>query len=245
MTDIKIVVNEGINISESVSTVIWLNFELYDPVHVPGAITDSDEITFFRDTSDPNTIAGFAIKVKDPDEQKVKDATALGERIVNYLAGKTLVAVRSKRPKIQKQAGNTPQITTTNASNQQGFDLDASKLSSLFSGNDLLNKKVANYQNGMVALEDHDLVGAVQRLYQVIENSGLPEAVQYKPLRVACSHDKVDDPNTINALNNVFGIKCTAGKPVDFTDLDNWQQLYNHAHALKRVADDHLKKIID
>jgi hypothetical protein len=132
VTDIKVVINEGINISEDVHIVIFLNFELYDPVHVPGAITDSDEITFFRDPSDPKTIIGFAIKVINPDEQKVKDATALGERTVNYLAAVTGVAVRSKRPKIQKQAGNTPQTTTTNASNQQGFDLDASKLPFIF-----------------------------------------------------------------------------------------------------------------
>jgi hypothetical protein len=45
----------------------------------------------------------------------------------------------------------------------------------------------------MAALEDHDLVGAVQRFYQVIEESGLTEAEKYKPLRVACSHLKIDD----------------------------------------------------
>ncbi|MGH9989831.1 MAG: hypothetical protein ACREAS_05270, partial [Nitrososphaera sp.] len=74
--------------------------------------------------------------------------------------------------------------------------------------------------------------------------SGLPKAAHYKPLRVACSHDKVDDTKAVNALNNDFHIRCTAGKPVDFTNLDNWRQLYNHAHALKRVADDHLRKIL-
>jgi hypothetical protein len=237
------IVDERLDMSEGVSTVIWLNFELYDPVHVPGAITRSDEITFFHDT-DPNTITGFAIKVVNPDEAKVKNATQLGNRTVNYLSARTGVAVRSKRPKIEKQVGNTPQITTTNAPNQQGFDLDASKLLSLFSGNDLLNKKAESYQSGMAALEDNDLVGAVQRFYQVIETSGPPEAGKYKPLRVACSHDKVDDGKAVNALINDFGIRCKIHEPVDFTDPDNWRQLYIHAHALKQVADVHLRKIL-
>jgi hypothetical protein len=243
VTDLVKKVEEPMKISEDVSAVIFLNFELYDHVYIGGTIRSSDEITFIH-ASDAKYITGFTIKVVNPDEKKVKDAIERGDRIVNYLSAKTGLPVRSKRPKIQRQAGNTPQITTTNAPNQQGFDLDASKLPSLFSGNDLLNKKVANYQNGMVALEDNDLVGAVQRLYQVIENSGLPEAAHYKPLRVACSHDKVNDTKAVNALNNDFHIRCTAGKPVDFTNLDNSQQLYNHAHALKRVADDHLRKIL-
>lgn len=101
MTDIKVVINEGINISENVHVVIWLNFELYDPVHVPGGITNSDEITFSRDDSSvPNTTTGFAIKLINPDEQMRKNGITLGERTVNLLCAMKGAAVRSKRPKI-------------------------------------------------------------------------------------------------------------------------------------------------
>jgi hypothetical protein len=244
--DISEVVNETMNITESVSTVIFLNFELYDRVHVGGAITGSDEITFLRDTSDPNTITGFAIKVRDPDEEKVKSGITLGERTVNFLSALTIRAVRSKRPKIEKQAGNTPQMTTTNTPKQQPqvFNLDATKLSSSFSGNDLLNKKLASYQSGMAALEDSDPEKAVPRFHQVIEKTAPKDAEYYQPLRDACSHVVLDSGKAVIALNNDFKIKCTIHKPVDFTDADNWQQLYIHAHALKQVAGTHIQQIL-
>jgi hypothetical protein len=191
VADLVKVVNEGVSISENASAIISLTFELYYPLYIGGAITNSAEITFTPDASDPKYITGFAIKVLDPNEKKVKSAIKRGKRTVNYLSAMTGVAVRSKRPKIEKQTGDTPQ--TRDTPKERDFDLDASKLTSLLSEEPPLNKKAASYQSGMAALEDHDLVGAVQRFYQVIEESGLTEAEKYKPLRVACSHHKVDD----------------------------------------------------
>ncbi len=244
MGHITAVVNENIGISEDLRVDIFLNFELYDPVHVPGAITDSNQITFFRDPSDPKTITGFSIKVIDPDDQKYKEATALGERIVNLLCAMTGVVVKSKRPKISGKAENMPQITPTNTPNKQGFGLDASTLPSLVSGNELLNKKVESYQRGMAALEDNDPKNAIPAFYQVFEKRGDKTSDYYQSLRDACSHVVLNSANTVNALNNNFNITCTVHNPVDFTNVDNWQQLYKHAHTLKQVADNHLKKIL-
>jgi hypothetical protein len=90
------------------------------------------------------------------------------------------------------------------------FDLDASKLSSLLSGKSSLNKRIAGYQSGMTALKDNDLERAVQGYYQVIENSGLKEAKEFKQLRHACSHHRIEDfhlvrtrcrPNPTNELS--------------------------------------------
>ncbi len=106
-----------------------------------------------------------------------------------------------------------------------------------------MNKKVANYQSRVTALGDYDPEKAVPRLHQVIEKSGLKEEEKYRPIRVACSHHKVDNPKHVKGLHD-FKIKCRKGEPVDFTDPDNWQQLYNHAHALKQLANAHIKNIL-
>ncbi len=133
MGHINVVVNEGIGIVESVSVVIRLTFELYDRLYVGGAIDSSNEIVFNRDPSDPKYITGFAVKTVNPDKKKRIDAIRLGNSTVNYLSSISGVAVRSKRPKIEKEAGNKVQITNT-PPQQQNFDLDGSKLPSLFSG---------------------------------------------------------------------------------------------------------------
>ena len=102
-----------------------------------------------------------------------------------------------------------------------------------------LNKRIAGYQSGIAALKDNDLERAVQGFYQVIENSGLKEAEEFKPLRHACSHQRVDRKDTAEAIRK-FGIKCRRHKPVNFADPDNWQQLHIHAHRLKKVSDYHI-----
>jgi hypothetical protein len=43
------IVNEGMNITEDVFTILSLTFELYDSLPISGAITDSAEITFTPD----------------------------------------------------------------------------------------------------------------------------------------------------------------------------------------------------
>jgi hypothetical protein len=221
VTDLVKVVNEGINMSESVSATLSLTFELYDPLYIGGTITNTGEIMFTQDTSDPKYITGFVITVVNPSKKKVNSAIRLGNRTVNYLSAKTGVAVRSKRPKVEKQAGTT--VQPTNTPKERDFDLDASKLPSLFSGNPLLNKKVANYQSGMTALEDNDPEKAVPKFHQVIEKSGLKDADYYQPFRDACSHHVLDNGNAVNALIHRFGIKCRIHEPVDFTDPDNWR----------------------
>ena len=244
MVDLVKIHEDRVGISESTSAVITLTFDFYDPLYIGGNITnDNNGINFTPDTSDPKRITGFTIKVKDPDQQKVKNQIKLGDMTVNYLSAKAGVAVGSKRPKIETQAGNTPQLP--NAPLQpQVFNLDASKLPCLFSGDLLLIKKLDNYQFGMAALEDNDPEEAVPKLHQVIEESGDKDDEYYKPLRHACSHIVLDNANAVKALNQRFNIQCNVDEPVDFTDPNNWRQLYIYAHALKQVADNHIKKIL-
>lgn len=252
MTDIKVVINEGIKISEVVHRVIFLNFELYDRLHINGAITNnninSNEITFTQDASNPNYITGFAVKVVNPDKKKVKKAIKIGYTTVNYLSAKTGVVVRSKRPKIEKQMGDTVllQAKITPPPQLSHFDLDASKLSSMLSKMDhLLNKKVAKHQSGMAALEDNDVEKAVPSFHQVIEETEPKKAKYYQPLRTACSHVVLKDTKTIKKLKRRFKIRGVKQcQPVDFTDVHNWQQLYINAHKLMRVADIHIKKLL-
>jgi len=241
---VKIADTDKVGITNHASVVIHLIFEFYDRLFVGGStITDSADIIFIRDPSDPNYILGVKVRVVNPDKQKYDSAAELGERTVNYLSGKSITPVRSKRPKIEKLGGNIPQIPTS-TQQPQVFNLDASKLPSLFSSDSILIQKAANYQSGMTALEDNDLKKAVPCFYQVIENSLPKVADYYQPLRDSCSHDVLDNDRAVKALNNVFNIKCSLHKPVDFTKVSNWQQLYIHAHALKQVADSHMKKIL-
>jgi hypothetical protein len=183
--DIVKVQNEGVGIAENVSVITSLIFELYDHLYIGGAITNSSEITFTQDTSDPKYIIGFAIKVVNPSEKKIKSAIERGNRTINYLSAKTGFAVRSKQPKIEKQTGNRLQTIDTLV--VRDFDLDASKLSSLLTRKSSLNKRIAGYQSGMTALKDNDLERAVQGYYQVIENSGLRKqsSLSHLDMRVA------------------------------------------------------------
>lgn len=245
MVDRVMIVDEPVIISENVHVVIWLNFELHDPVHIPGTITDSPEIRFFRDAANPNAVTGFAIRLINPDEKMRKKAIRFGDSIVDYLSSKTVVPVRSKRPKIERQVGAT--TTTTTAPQQQPpkFDLDASKLSTLSSPTSIVFKRIHNYQKGLAALSDHDIEVAMAQFHQVIEKEpNLKHKDEYyKPLRHACDHHRIDDPPTAQKIRN-FGIDCIKGEPVDFTNVDNWQQLYKHTLAIKQLADGYIKQLL-
>jgi hypothetical protein len=246
------IVNEDVNYSENVSTVIWLNFELYDRLHVGGNIVNNDnnsnEINFIKDGSDPEYITSFAIKVINPDEQKRKNGIKLGEMTVNYLSAITGVAVRSKRPKIEKHLGDTTPLQTTDTPQQQlpNFNLDASELPSLLSSTSVVfNKRIDNYQGALAALTDYDLEKAMAQFHQVIEDE--PKLKQedeyYMPLRTACDHHRIDHANTAKKIRD-FGIKCKDGEPVDFTDQDNWQQLYVRTLEIKQISDGYIRKIL-
>jgi hypothetical protein len=249
---INITINEGVGIGESVIPVIYLNFELYDRLRIGNNIVNnnnnnSSEIIFIQDPSDVEYITGFAIKVKNPNEEKRKTGITLGERTVNYLSALTGRAVRSKRPKIEKQLGDTtPPQTTDTPQRLPNFNLDASKLASLLlsSTRTIFNKRIDNYQSGLVALTDYDLERAMAQFHQVIEDSELKqEDDYYMPLRNACNNHKIDSVPTANAIRNL-GIKCTTGEPVDFTDQDNWQQLYVHTLAIRQISDGYIRKIL-
>jgi hypothetical protein len=88
--DIVKVQNEDVGIAENVSVITSLIFELYDRLYIGGTITNSSEITFTQDTSDPKYIIGFAIKVVNPSEKKIKDAIERSNRTVNYLSAQDL-----------------------------------------------------------------------------------------------------------------------------------------------------------
>jgi hypothetical protein len=246
---VMMIINERMNITEDVIAVIYLNFELYDRLRIGSNIVNnnnSSEIIFIQDTSDPEFITGFAVKVKNPNEEKRKTGITLGERTVNYLSALTGRAVRSKRPKIEKQLGDTTPLQTTDTPQQlPNFNLDASKLASLLSSTrTIFNKRIDNYQSGLVALTDYDLERAMAQFHQVIEDSELKqEDDYYMPLRNACNHHKIDSVPTANAIRNL-GIKCTTGEPVDFTDQDNWQQLYVHTLTIKQISDGYIRKIL-
>jgi hypothetical protein len=242
VVDKVVIINEGMNITEDVSTILSLTFELYYAPHISGAITDSNEITFTRGGSDSRSITAFVVKVRDPSKEKIKRGIELGDRTINYLSAITRSTVRSKRPKIEKRVGSTPQTSTTPLNN---VDLDASKLPSLLSSErPVFNKRIDSYQSGLAALTDYDLEQAMAQFHQVIEESELKqEAEYYKPLRHACDHHRIDGSDTAKAIRNL-GIKCTTGEPVDFTDPDNWQQLYVHIIAVKQLSDGYIRKIL-
>ena len=149
--------------------------------------------------------------------------------------------MRSKRPKIEKQVGNKPQ--TTDTPEVRDFDLDALKMTSLLSGRSPLNKRIAGYQSGMTALKDNDLERSCTGYYQVIENSRLKEEKEFKPLRHACSHQRIDGKHTAEAIRS-FSIKCKRHESVNFTNPDNWLQLHIHTHRLKKVADSYIQRIL-
>lgn len=251
------VVNEKVNLIENRTVVLSLNFELHEPLFIGGKIMDDPNFTLVMDI-DNKTLKEFRIVVKDPDDEKMKQAETAASRFVNYLSFKTGFVVRHKRPRISRLKGNITTRTksfSVDALVVKPFDLDVRNLGQILdNGADpVLNKRLIDAYEGNRRLQDNDFSGAITSFHKVIEKSGIegPNGKDaesyYKPLRNLVDHHDIDKPHNKEPLEKSFGIKIPLGIPANFNDPEIQNRLETHAIELNKLVtnylDSELKKI--
>jgi len=240
MVDHSVVVNEGVKISDSVSVGASIIFEFHERLYVGGTILGSPEIEIKKDQNDPKYITGFAIRITDPTNEKLDQAREKGSIILHYLTAKAGLDVRSKVPMIARVFSDHSEMSksvTADAILVRNFDLDTSKLS-LFQGDPILNARLANYRNGIAAYAEGNFEHAARSYFQVVEKT-TEEVEDFKALRDACSHIKIDVYTTWQRLVKL-GFKCVLHAPVNFSDPDNFRLLVSQTKRLKTAADNYI-----
>jgi hypothetical protein len=84
--------------------------------------------------------------------------------------------------------------------------LTLSEAGTAFDKKTVIKKRLAG--SGKAALLDNDLEESVRGFYQVIENTGTKASKEFKSLRAACSHQRIDRPSTAEAIRK-FGISMS------------------------------------
>jgi hypothetical protein len=224
--------------------VLIMQFELYEPLYVGPVQKGTQDFEIIADSSDSNYIVGFRITIPDDDLQ-MKVAEEKAVNFVNYLSIKTRNNINCKRPNIIRIVRGKPFVTSWGTMQAvpklHAFDLDISRLSGILAPSEpMLTKRLSSAKRAQAALIDHDWEEAFRLYYQVIEGSGGVHEKEFKPLRNAVSHAKLDDIATTSVLQNKFGMKVQAGEPVNFNDPDNLRHLEFHTYLLKAHADTYL-----
>lgn len=249
--------NEKLNLTENKTVVLSLNFELYEPIFIGGKIRDKSDSTLIME-KDGETLKGFRIIVKDPDDESVGQAKIMASRFVNYLSFKTGLVVRHKEPRISRVEGNvTTHVIFISVSGliAKPFDIDIERLQNTLDNgvNPVLNKRLCDAYEGKRRFQDNDFSGAITSFHKVIESSeikaqnGEDAEDYYKPLRNLVDHHELKYPGNKEPLEKCFGIKIQLGIPADFNDPEIQSRLEKYAIELNglvtKYLDSELKKL--
>ena len=233
------VLNENVEVSDSISISVGRFFEFSEPVWFPNNIINSSKIEIQRDSSDSNKISAFVIHTDGTEEQNI-DAIKTALRIVNYLSLKTGLFIHHKHPKILVDGKIQPESRGTGIgtclTNLHDLDFQNQNFVDLISNDSKNNQLMAHFAAGQRALDDNIYDQAIREFFIVIENNGSVEEAKYKPLRHAVSHDKLDDSIAVQNLNQDFGITMQVGSYLDITDPEVQGILKEEAKNLRQIA---------
>ena len=214
------VVNETVNISESVSVAAIYDFELKEKVFIGGKFINTDTIELIQDESDPQYLKGFRISVSPLNDENSRKAYEIANRITNYLSTITGLIIEHKRPIIRQYKGqkttNTISITV-DAILAKVQDLDLSKISKFINTDTRVHQHTYQLKKGHEAFLNNDFAQAIRWFFMIIENDGSLESEKYRPLRNVVSHEELDKPSTINGVG-IFGINMNKGDHLNFND---------------------------
>lgn len=203
---VKIGIVENVSITDSLSATKGVYFELTEPVIIPGLKGDSGDIKLVFDDADKDKLIAFRIWVSGPDLQDNIHAYQKADRLTNLLTLKTGKVVFHKRPR--EFASNTigqelKSIAKTPTNNTLvNLKISDGAIKSLLDNDSFVNQQLAHFSNGIKALE------AVKEFYQVVENKTPSHLTNYKFLRHGLSHDQLHKQDTIDHIQNDFGIVC-------------------------------------
>jgi hypothetical protein len=132
--------------------------------------------------------------------------------LTNLLTLKTGKVVFHKRPR--EFASNTigqelKSIAKTPINNTLvNLKISDGTIKSLLDNDSFVNQQLAHFSNGIKALEAANFGEAVKEFYQVVENKTPSHLTNYKFLRHGLSHDQLHKQDTIDHIQNDFGIIC-------------------------------------
>ena len=236
-TNVRKIIEENISVTESVTVVVSLFFELKEKIYIGGKMINAPDIELVPD-EDKNYLKGFSIKVHKTDEQTIKDATELANRFSNYLSIITRSPVSHKRPRIRKTQNGKSTTTIqygVDAVLVKKQDLDVSKLSSFLSSDSRLHQHLKQAQEGLKTLLDNNFPDSIRWFFMIIENQNSSDSKKYLPLRNVVSHEELDYDSTINGVAK-FGISMKKGDHLNFNDPDIQDILEREAKNLMNIA---------
>lgn len=212
-----VVMSDGFKGTDNIITEYELVFELKDKIYIGGKIVDSPNIELISDETGKYMTA-FIIRMKNPDEDAVKDADELANRLTNYLGAITRTVVEHKRPRIRKKQKDKTTNTltfTTDAILVKDQDVDMGKISPFLNSDSRTHQHLFQAQKGLKALQNNDFSEAIRCYCMIIENQ--ESGKKYRPLRNVVSHEELDKPYTIDGVVQ-FGITMNKGDHLNFND---------------------------
>jgi hypothetical protein len=246
-------IEENIPISDSVSMVKGVYFELTDPVDIPGLKENGNDIELHFDTIEKNKLMAFVIWVSRSDLQDNTVAYEKAYRLTNLLTLKTGKFVFHKRPRefVNDTIGQVlKSIGQTCIKNSLvNLIISDSAIQSLLDNDSLLNQQLAHFCNGIKAFDELNFSEAVKEFYQVIEDNTPSHLAKYKFLRHGLSHDQLYSQETINRIQIDFGIICVENpsststpkmKYVDISDPEVQAIVEREAKYLRTEAFKHI-----
>lgn len=252
------VVEEPIEIHDSISVSLGLYFELTESVSVSGIKKNSVDIELiFEEQS--NMLKAFRINVRNfQDTKEIMTAYQHAARLTNLITLKTGMHVFHKKPRKIINGQITDEVVGFSIgavlTKLLNLDMTDGDLQDLLVNDSRENQQLAHFANGQKALEDADFANAIKEFYQVIEYEIPAHLSKYKFLRDGINHAELSKPHTIQELQNQFGITCIEnpnstlnpkGKYVDITSVNVQNILEKEAKYLRneviRIVDSKIK----
>jgi len=225
------VVNETVNVSEDVTVIGGLYFELTDSVNISGVKQNSSRFELVFDEKNSDMLKGFRINGIDlGNEDQLIKAFQQAYRFTSLISLRTGMHIFHKRPqKIQngRLTGGISFSIDAILTKLVNLNMNDKDLFELLDSDSKENQQLAHYTAGQRALEDANFSSAIREFYHVIENENLNNLTKYKYLRDGLSHDELTSTTTIQELQNQFNIPCIEnpksalnpkGKYVDITN---------------------------
>ncbi|MGG6459995.1 MAG: hypothetical protein ACM3JQ_01070 [Candidatus Eiseniibacteriota bacterium] len=222
-------IEENISTSDSPGAAKGVYFKLTEPVEIQGDKENGDDIDLHFDTADKDKLIAFVIWVSGPDLQDNTVAYQKAYRLTNLLTLKSGKFVFHKRPRefvngtigpVLKSIGQTSIMNTL-----VNLDISDNAIQSSLDNDSLVNQQLAHFANGIKAFDELNFIEAVKEFYQVIEDT--PSHLKYKSLRNGLSHAELDDINTINDIQNNFGIVCKLNPSSTYTPKGKYIDISN------------------
>jgi len=167
---VQLGIEENIPISDSVSMVKGVYFELTDPVDIPGLKENGNDIELHFDTIEKNKLMAFVIWVSGSDLQDNTVAYEKAYRLTNLLTLKTGKFVFHKRPRefVNDTIGQVlKSIGQTCIKNSLvNLIISDSAIQSLLDNDSLLNQQLAHFCNGIKAFDELNFSEAVKEFHQ-------------------------------------------------------------------------------